>query len=377
MIIGVDYTAAIWQGAGIGRYTRELLRAAIPLTDEFRYLLFYAAGGLAPTNTYAAELRQLCADYPHVRAMPLALSPRLLTILWQRLRLPLPVERLIGKIDLVHAPDFVLPPTRARTILTVHDLTFVLQPDCFEPALRRYLTAAVPRSLRRASLILADSHATRVDLTQQMGVAAERIAVVYPGVSARFRPLSAEVIEPVRQRLGLPPAFLLFVGTLEPRKNLVRLVEALPHLTSSIPLVIAGRKGWLYEDIFATVERLGLRERVIFVDFVEDADLPALYNVAQAFVYPSLYEGFGLPALEALASGTPVVTTPVASLPEVVGAAAILVDPLDSAAIAAGIEQALARAAELRAPGLAQAARFTWEESAQALLTCYRQMLRT
>jgi len=377
MIIGVDYTAAIWQGAGIGRYTRELLRAAIPPAKEFRYLLFYAAGGLAPTNAYAAELRQLCADYPHVRAAPIALSPRLLTILWQRLRLPLPVERLIGKIDLVHAPDFVLPPTRARTILTVHDLTFVLQPDCFEPALRRYLIGAVPRSLRRAGLILADSHATRVDLTQQMGVAAERIAVVYPGVSSRFRPLPAEVIEPVRQRLGLPPAFLLFVGTLEPRKNLVRLVEALPHLTSPLPLVIAGRKGWLYEDIFATVERLGLHDRVIFVDFVEDADLPALYNLAQAFVYPSLYEGFGLPALEALASGTSVVTTPVASLPEVVGAAAILVDPLDSVAIAAGIEQALARTAELRAPGLAQAARFTWEESAQALLTCYRQMLHT
>ncbi len=376
MIIGVDYTAAIWQGAGIGRYTRELLRAAIPLTDEFHYLLFYAAGGLAPTNAYAAELQQLCADYPHVRAVPIGLSPRLLTILWQRLRLPLPVERLIGKIDLVHAPDFVLPPTRARTILTVHDLTFVMQPDCFEPALRRYLTNAVPRSLRRANLILADSQATQVDLTRQMGVAAERVTVVYPGVSIRFRPLPAEAIEPVRQRLGLPPAFLLFVGTLEPRKNLVRLVEALEQLASPIPLVIAGRKGWLYEDIFATVKRRGLEDRVIFVDFVEDADLPALYNLTQAFIYPSLYEGFGLPALEALACGTPLVTTPVASLPEVVGEAAVLVDPLDSAAIAAGIEQALARAADLRAPGLAQAARFTWESSAHALLASSQQVYR-
>jgi glycosyltransferase involved in cell wall biosynthesis len=201
--------------------------------------------------------------------------------------------------------------------------------------------------------------------------------VVYPGVSSRFRPLPAEAIEPVRQRLGLPPAFLLFVGTLEPRKNLVRLVEALEHLTSPIPLVIAGRTGWLYEDIFATVERLRLEDRVIFMDFVADADLPALYNLTRAFVYPSLYEGFGLPALEALACGTPVVTTPVASLPEVVGEAAVLVDPLDSAAIAAGIEQALARAADLRAPGLAQAARFTWEESAHALLACYQQVYRT
>lgn len=376
MIIGVDYTAAIWQGAGIGRYTRELLQAAIAKGKEFRYVLFYAAAGLPPTNPYAADLQHLCASHPHVRAVPIAITPRLLTIIWQRLRLPLFVEQFTGKLDLLHAPDFVLPPTRARTILTVHDLTFVLHPECFEPALRRYLTGAVPQSLPRASLILADSHATRCDLIQQMQVAPERIAVVYPGVSQRFQPLPPDVTEPVRHRLNLPPEFLLFVGTLEPRKNLVRLLEAIHRLASPLPLVIAGRKGWLYEDMFTAVERLRLHDHVIFKDFVDDADLPALYNLARVFVYPSLYEGFGLPALEALACGTPVVTSAVASLPEVVGNAAVLVDPLDSTAIAAGIAQALDQTAHLRTLGPKQAARFSWEESAHTLIDCYRRVHR-
>lgn len=375
MRVGVDYTAAAWQGAGIGRYTRELVRAAVALGDSVRYRLFYAARGMPPDSPYLADLRRLCAEFPHVQARPIGLSPRLLTILWQRLRLPLPVELFTGPIDLLHAPDFVLPPTRARTLLTVHDLTFLVRPECFEAPLQRYLARTVPRSLRRADLVLVDSQATADDLARLLGVAPARIALVYPGVAPQFRPLPAAVTAPVRERLGLPAEFLLFVGTLEPRKNLVRLLEAFSTLPPPLQLVIAGRKGWLYHEIFATVERLGVQSRVRLLDFVADADLPALYNLAQAFVYPSLYEGFGLPVLEALACGTPVVTTAVASLPEVAGTAAVLTDPLDSAAIAAAIRQALAAAEGLQQLGPLQAARFTWEQSARALLACYERAL--
>jgi glycosyltransferase involved in cell wall biosynthesis len=375
MIVGIDYTAAAWQGAGIGRYTRELVRATVAQGKQFRFVLFFAARGIPPQSPYLADLCQLCAAFSNVRAVPIPLSPRLLTILWQRLRLPLLAETFTGRLDLLHAPDFVLPPTRARTLLTVHDLTFLVHPECFEPALQRYLARVPPRSLRRANLILADSQSTGADLMRMLGVAPERIAVVYPGVAPQFRPLPASQTEPVRQRLGLPTEFLLFVSTIEPRKNLVRLLEAFSTIESPMQLVIAGRKGWLYEEIFTTLGRLQLQSRVQFLDYVADGDLPALYNLARAFVYPSLYEGFGLPVVEALACGAPVVTTRVASLPEVAGAAAIMVDPLDSAAIAEGITMALDSAAQLHQAGPIQAQQFTWDRSARALLTQYERVL--
>lgn len=378
MIVGIDYTAAAWQGAGIGRYTRELIRAAIAMGGPFRYVLFYAAGGLPCDSAYRADIQELCATYAHVRAVPIPLSPRLLTIVWQRLRIPMYIEFFTGPIDVLHAPDFVLPPTRhAKTLLTVHDVTFLKHPECFEASLQRYLSHIVPTSLRRANLVLADSQATQQDLRDMVGVSLEHSVVVYPGVADRFRPLPASDTAQVRERLGLPARFLLFVGTLEPRKNLVRLLEAFhtfvqhAHAYEDMHLVVVGRKGWLYEPIFATVERLNLASRVLFLDFVADSDLPALYNGAEAFVYPSLYEGFGLPVVEAMACGTPVVTSNVASLPEVTGNAAIVVDPYDTQAIVDGIMQALTQYTRLRAAGLARARRFVWEQSARALLACY------
>lgn len=405
MIVGVDYTAAAWQGAGIGRYTRELLRAAVGLDRSIQYKLFFAAAGLPKTSPYLDELRALVAANPNVAVKPIPLAPRQLTILWQRLRLPLRVERLIGPVDLIHAPDFVLPPTRARTLLTIHDLTFLVRPECAAPGLRRYLARAVPRALRRADMVLVDSQATADDLARLLGVRGPQVRLIYPGVDARFRPMLAAETAPLRAALGLPAQFLLFVSTIEPRKNLVRLIEAFALLDNgrwtvdgsetvgggspdggrwtgggghaandALQLVIAGRKGWLYEEVFAAVERLGLGERVRFLDFFDDAQLPALYNLAQAFVYPSLYEGFGLPALEALACGTPVVTAAVASLPEVVGDAAVLVDPLRVESIAAGIGRARAEAERLRAAGPLQARRFTWAAAAHALMACYNAL---
>ncbi|MFV9504610.1 MAG: glycosyltransferase family 4 protein [Oscillochloridaceae bacterium umkhey_bin13] len=376
MIIGVDYTAAAWQGAGIGRYTRGLIRAAVALDPTIQYTLFYAARGLPPTSPYLAELRNLCANHRNVRARPIPLSPRLLTILWQRLRLPLRAEYLVGPLDLLHAPDFVLPPTRARTLLTVHDLTFLVHPECAEAGLRAYLSQAVPRALARTHMVLVDSQATANDLARLLGVTGPHVRLLYPGVEPQFRPLPPEATEPVRQQLGLPAQFLLFVGTLEPRKNLVRLLEgfAQADLPASTALVIAGKRGWLYEEVFAKLAQLRLETRVRLLDFVTDEQLPALYNLAQAFVYPSLYEGFGLPVLEALACGTPVVTAKTSSLIEVAGQAAILVDPYDPTAIATGISTALQTAPDLRAAGPIQARHFNWATTAQTLLTCYAEL---
>jgi glycosyltransferase involved in cell wall biosynthesis len=390
MHIGIDYTAAAWQGAGIGRYSRELIRAIVAQGHAHRYTLFYAAGGLDPASPHMVELRQLDDAHANVRFVPIPLSPRRLTQFWQRLRVPLPVDLFTGPLDLLHAPDFVLPPTRARTLVTIHDLSFLVHPECAEPSMVRYLTDAVPRGLRRANVILSDSQATSRDLVRLLAIEPARIELVYPGVASRFCPLAAEATEPVRRKLGLPDRFVLFVSTLEPRKNLVRLLEAFAQVVqaenanlqssiSKLHLVIAGRRGWLYEDIFAAIDRLDLRERVQLLDYVHDKDLPALYNLAAVFAYPSIYEGFGIPALEALACGTPTVTADNSSLPEVVADAAVLVSAEDVGSIASGIARVLSDAglrARLRAAGPKQARKFTWEQAAKRVLACYERAVQ-
>jgi glycosyltransferase involved in cell wall biosynthesis len=398
MHIGIDYTSAAWQGAGIGRYSRELVRAIIQQGGAHRYTLFYAAGGIDRDSPYLADLRRLTDAHANVRAAPIPFSPRRLTQIWQRLRAPLLVELFTGPLDLLHAPDFVLPPTLARTLVTIHDLSFMVHPECAQPSMVRYLTDAVPRGLRRANAILADSEATRRDLQRLLSIDPTRVELVYPAVGPRFRPMAPEEIEPVRRRLGLPDHFVLFVSTIEPRKNLVRLLEAFALLeaegwrleasgsaarTSLQPpapgmqLVIAGRRGWMYDDVFAAIERLGLAERVRLLDFVHDKDLPALYNLAAAFAYPSIYEGFGFPPLEALACGTPVVVADNSSLPEVVGDAAVLVAAEDVGSIASGLARAVGDAAlrsRLRAAGPQRARQFTWEQAANRVLACYERV---
>ena len=401
MHIGIDYTAAAWQGAGIGRYTRDLVRAvveravveravveraaserAVAERAEYRFTLFYAAGGLDEASPLLADLQQLTATYAQVRAVPIRLTPRRLTQLWHRAHLPLPIEVFTGPLDVLHAPDYVLPPSICRrAIVTIHDLSYIVHPEYALPSVARYLNVNVPRSLARSRLVFADSNATREDIIAHLGVAAERVLTVYPGVGAQFRPLAPEATAEAAARLGLPPRFLLFVSTIEPRKNLVRVLEALATLRTRgrdlPPLLVAGRRGWMYEPVFAAIERLGLGDAVRFLDFVSDADLPMLYNRAEALVYPSIYEGFGFPPLEALACGAVVVTSNTSSLPEVVGDAALTVDPTDVVAIADALDAATSDddlRRTLRGRGPQQAARFRWALAAEQVLTSYRSV---
>lgn len=373
MRIGVDYTAAAHQGGGIGRYTRGMIKALTRLDGKNEYRLFVAGRGGPFGQAYWPS---------NVRLRIVHLSQRNLTRIWQRLCLPLPVEVFTGPLDIFYSPDFVLPPVwRARTLLTVHDLSFVRYPQTVDPHLHRYLNVAVPRSVRRADHILADSQNTARDLIELWSVPPEKVSVLYSGVEFHFRPVTDEAeLARVRKRYGLPQHFILSVGTLQPRKNYERLIQAFSQLRATTEdrpyhLVVAGGKGWLYESIFDYVRELGLEEEVLFAGFVADEDLPALYNLADLFAFPSLYEGFGLPALEAMACGTPVVCSDASSLPEVAGDAALLVDPLDVEGWVEAMERAL-REEELRrelvARGLAQARRFTWERAAGELLEICR-----
>ena len=373
MRIGIDYTAAVRQRAGIGRLTRGLIGALPALDTENEYRLFVAGRGAHGTVPQAANVRTVWAP----------LTDRETAFLWQRLRAPIPVELWLGRLDLFHSPDFVLPATRARRkVLTVHDLTFLRVPDCAHPVLRDYLARVVPRSVARADLVLADSASTGRDVVELLRYPAERVRVVYPGVEPCFRPVHDEAaLARVRARYGLEHPYILGVSTLEPRKNFAGLVRAfarlrerqrLPHV-----LAIAGGKGWLYEPIFAQVRECGVEEQVLFLGHVADEDLPALYSAAECFAYPSFYEGFGIPVVEAMACGVPVVASRASSVPEAAGEAALLIDPHDTESLVDALERALHDQTlrdRLRSAGIEQARRFTWESAGRALLAAYRSL---
>ena len=380
--IGIDYTPAARQRAGIGRYTRELVTALLALESSHQYVVFAATGGLG-TRDRGLETGdwRLGIESCRIRFRTLPISDEWLARLWHRLRLPIPVETVTGPVDIFYSPDFVLPPTRrrTRTLLTVHDLSFLHYPDHFVPKLVGYLSKVVPRSVARADRVLADSEATRDDLITYLGTPPEKVDVLYSGVDPRFRP-EAEPGERERLQahysLGDLP-YILSVGTLQPRKNYLRLIRAFATLRPGTELAIAGGRGWLYENIFAEAAKPG--DRVRLLGFVEEADLPALYRNAALFAFPSLYEGFGLPVLEAMASGVPVVCSGVSSLPEVARGAALLVDPLDIGELADALSRVLEDTGlrqEMASKGLARAARFTWDRAARQLLATFDAMGR-
>jgi glycosyltransferase involved in cell wall biosynthesis len=390
MRIGIDVTSAVRQGAGIGRFTRELVRAFLALEGgmgmpSHHFVLFAATGGM-PRRTWESRLAYIIqpavACHLKLEICNLKFLPDdWLHRLWHRARLPIPIEAMTGRVDLFHEPDFVLPPTlpRTRTVLTVHDLTFIRDPESAFPRLRRYLNRVVPQSVSRATHVLADSAATKSDLIELFGTPAEKVTVLYGGVDARFVPVrEPERLAAVRAKYGIgDEPFILGIGTLQPRKNYRRLIQAFAHVkyqTSNIKLVIVGGKGWMYDDIFSGVKRLGLEGHVLFPGFVDDDDLPALYSAAEVLAYPSIYEGFGLPLLEAMACGTPVVTSITSSLPELAGDAALLIEPTEVEAIAAAMCRLL-QDADLRrrlvVAGFEQIRKFAWEKAAAQLLGIY------
>ncbi|MFH1484828.1 MAG: glycosyltransferase family 1 protein [Chloroflexota bacterium] len=371
MRIGIDYTSAATQRAGIGRFTKELVGALLEMDRESRYLLVKPSDG------------EVCLPpRENLSVYTLPFNERLGTILWHRLGLPLPIDFLTGRLDIYHSPDFVLPPLRhGKTLLTIHDLSFLIHPECAHPKLAEYMSRAVPRSLRRATLVHANSENTKKDLIELLNIAPEKIEVVHEGVTPRFtRVTDGTALGQMRAKYGLEQPFILSVGTLEPRKNHGRLIQAhsmlkkrgLPH-----SLIIAGGKGWLYDETLSLPAKLGLAESVRFLGFVPDDELPALISLADAFVYPSIYEGFGLPPLEAMACGTPVVASNTSSLPEVLGDAAVLVDPKNTLSLAEAICRTITDDAlrlEMRKRGLSQAARFTWRATAEKILDIYRRL---
>jgi glycosyltransferase involved in cell wall biosynthesis len=374
-LIGVDYTPAYEQTGGIGRYVRQLLAALATLPDQNRYRLFVAGGKKASLPDPLGSRFEWCLTQ---------IPPNWFARLWHRLNLYIPVETFVGRVGLFHATDFVLPPTlpHTRTLLTVHDLSFVRVPESASPRLKAYLDMVVPRSVKRADYVLADSLATKLDIVNLYGIGAEQVEVLLSGVDPVFCPDNSTNFLTIREKYQLGDSPYLFaVGTVQPRKNYARLIEALSILRAAgldIELVIAGGKGWLEDPIYAALDQFEMRPYVHFIGFAPEEDLPSLYSNALCSVFPSLYEGFGLPILEAMACGTPVVTSNVSSMPEVAGDAALLVDPCDVAAIAHAVQVVIEDSnlrQSLSQRGLERAKQFTWEKSAQQLLQVYQRLL--
>jgi glycosyltransferase involved in cell wall biosynthesis len=336
---------------GTERYALETLRALIRLKTDHDLTLYFRDAPPPDLFPAAPRLTQ--------RVIPLRR-------LWTHTRLAAAIAA--DRPDVLWVPAHTLPLAfPGRAAVTVHDLGYKVFPEAHPPRQRRYLDWSTAHSARRAAVIFADSHATARDLTRFYNTPQAKIRVVYPGVDA---PPVGSVTE-VRARYGLPERYFLFLGTLQPRKNIARIVQAYALWRSRNPreqagLVLAGAQGWLYDPSWTA----GV-EGVTLTGFIADADRGALYAGALALVFPSLYEGFGFPAVEAMACGIPVIASDTSSLPELVGDAGLLVDPLDVDAIAARMSQLSDDAAlrrHLAALAPAQAARFTWDATARAVL---------
>jgi glycosyltransferase involved in cell wall biosynthesis len=376
--LGIDVTSAVTQRAGIGRYTRELVQALVKYDNAFEYVLFSAK----PKKPTAIPLRINEKSQVQIRQAPF--SEQWLYRLWHRLRIPLPVQLITGQLDLFYSPDFVLPPVQGDipTVLTVHDLSFIHYPETFTKSLTNYLNRVVPRSVHRASHILADSQATKDDLLTIWGVPDEKVSVIYSGVDRSFRPSrDKEKLAELRDKyeLGTDP-YILSVGTIQPRKNFRMLIRAFKSVAENYPhrLIIAGGKGWLYEETFQEVKTQGLENKVQFIGFVDDKDLPALYSEATLFAFPSLYEGFGLPILEAMACGVPVVISDASCMPEIAGEAALALAASGQDEWATGIQNLLedpSRRMKMVAAGFLRARQFSWRVAAEQLADVFNNLL--
>ena len=359
MLIGIDASRAVAAcPTGTEVYSRRLIQALLTLESPHRFRLYLRS--TSPANTFpGAELRVI--PFPR---------------LWTHLRLSW--EMAHRPPDVLFVPAHVLPLIHPRVSLaTVHDLGYLYFPEAHPWRQRLYLDLSTRWNARIAAHLLADSEATKADIVAHYGTPPEKITVAYPGRDETLAPVRDPAsIEAVKARYGIAGDYFLYLGTLQPRKNLARLIAAFAALPPETVLVLAGKRGWLYEDLFAQVGRLSLEGHVLFPGYVPDEDKAALLSGAVAFVFPSLYEGFGLPVLEAQACGCPVITSTTSSPPEVAGDAALLVNPSDTEAITAAMQR-IASDSGLRKTlierGFVNVRRFSWAACARSVLSIIEQ----
>jgi glycosyltransferase involved in cell wall biosynthesis len=364
MRIGLIFYGLDRHLTGIGRYTESLL-ACLSRENIDPILLHAGRRGAPPGSLTLPGCRWL---------------PALLTLGQVQ------ISYMAGRhgLELIHDPTGTMPHTlaRAKKVATVHDMVPYIYPQTSSRLdwliYRWWLPLAAPR----LDALITDSHNSKKDILRFMPISSEKVKVSPLSSPSHFKVLPEEEVLEVLARFNISRPYILYVGSIQARKNLARLLEAYAQLrrwSSKWTLVVVGARKWKSSPVYAALERLGMSEAVNFTGFVEDEDLPALYNGADLFVFPSLYEGFGLPVLEAMACGTPVVTSNASSLPEVAGEAALLVDPYNVEEIAAAMRRVLEDpdlAQELREKGLARAKQFSWERTARQTIEVYKKVLR-
>jgi glycosyltransferase involved in cell wall biosynthesis len=367
--IGID--ARKLHDFGIGTYIRNLLKQLARIDQVTEYVLVCQPGDVAIVNELGVNFRAVAEPSGNYSIS-------------EQVRIPLVLRR--ERIDLFHAPHYVLPPlTQCRSIVTIHDVIHLLFPQYLPGRLAHvYARACLWAAAKRSDRILTVSETSKNDILRRFKVPAEKIAVIYNAIDERFnvKP-SAEQVQRVRERYQLDQQFVLYVGNIRPHKNLERLIDAFDRLRrcgfEHLRLLIIGDEISKYPALRRAVHAHKLHKYVRFLGFVPIETLAVLYRLADVFVFPSLYEGFGLPPLEAMASGAPVVTSNVSSLPEVVGDAALLVDPYDPESIAEGMRRVLTDAdlrATLRARGLAQVQQYSWQQSIEQVHRIYNEVLQ-
>ena len=373
MHIGLDGIPLAAAKTGIGHYTFELAQslARIAADDSFELI--------APANILAenGEREALPANLRVTYREPNALSKH-----WWTIGLPLYMRR--SPFDLFHGTNYNVPLWKlCPTVVTIHDLSLFLYPETHEEHLVRRGLKRMPIMARTATRIITPSESVRREVVERLKIAPDKIVAIPEAARREFHPAGDEEKRDVRRKFRIEDDFLLYVGTLEPRKNLMLLVRALEEVLRTTELkpklVIAGKKGWLVDELFAYIERAGISDRLLFTGYVGDEDLRALYSSCRVCIYPSLYEGFGLPPLEAMACGTPVITTRIPSLMETVGTAARLVEPDDVHALASNIVELLTDKSArtfLSEAGLRRAAEFSWEKTARLTLDVYREVIK-
>ncbi len=372
MRIAIDVRTVTPVRSGIGNYVLNLVRGLRRVGPEQELLLVGR-----PPNL------DLLADPAHpgpVLATRLSHENHPLGDLWEHLWLPGTLRR--EGVQVMHGPAAMLPllGRSCAGVVTIHDLVAFLQPETIPRKYALYMQWLIGRVVRKATRIISVSHHTKRDLVEVLGVDPRRVAVVHEAAAPEFRPeTDPAALEKVRRRYGIHKPFFFHVGNIEPRKNLVRLVKAYlslrPRLQGRVQLVLSGQKGWLTGPLFRQLDGLNLADDIIFTGFLPQEDLPLLMSAARAFVFPSLYEGFGLPALEAMSCATPLITSNISSLPEIVGAAGLLVDPLDEGAIAEAMWRVFSDDdlhQELSRAGLERTRLFSWERTARQTLAVYR-----
>ena len=362
MKIAIDISQTIY-GTGVSVYTKNLASSLISNFPKEEFLLF--GGSLrrrADLEKIARRLKTKSIIYPY--------PPRMMDFIWNSLHI-LPVEKLIGQVDLIHTSDWTEPPSSLPKVTTVHDMVPFKFPQTTSDSIRQTHRKRLAWVARESSAIITVSQSTKKDLINFLKIPEEKIHVTYEGVESLYTPQPPAIVDAIKRKYHLDGDYLFSLSTLEPRKNQDRLIQAYVQIKDKYPglkLLLAGKTGW--------GEKIKPVDGVIMPGFVPDADLPALYSGCIAFPFPSLYEGFGLSPLQAMACGAAVVTSNVSSMPEVVGKAGILVDPEDVKAISAGIIRAIETRADLRAKGLKRAKQFTWKETAQKTFQVYQQVIK-